>query len=1056
MRKLLIIAFIIFSIFYTKTVYASVGYHFLFEPSNQFSSVVSALPNNFFVVSDDNNDVGICDENGRLVTQMEYTSISQKDGQVIGNYNGKNTLIALPSGQKLLEYDALDSFYKNGEYIVAEKNGLKGVVNRTNEQILQFAYDYITYLGNDRFLVLKDGKRSVVTPGDQTAAGPLQNLSITLKYPDYDDFSADNLLCASTGDGYGLVDKNLQPVLPFTHNIVQLQPVTYSNEIFIEGIKAGGSTVYSLIDQTGKELIPNKYDNLSEIGVNLFLGMTNTQTDVIDQTGKVLFSNTAGGYVECCYFADDFMSVMRGYYQDNPDGRLPELYVKEKNIRPVLRITDGNGKVGLYTVNGDTILPNEYDYLYSAMDSNILDPDAIIGKKDGSVGLLNESGDTVIPFDYDGLDINFTAPNNFNRAEYIETLKIKDTLYTVGAVNMQNERVDDDFSFSVYNDPSTIVLADQFTPHSKEGAMGGISWLNVYNTFSPVNGLYNGHSFSYFKSIPESPVLSFAYQTPVIIDTINNRLMYPVTYQGRGSLIVFDGFLQATAPMLDGWVRNIQFTVGETAWSFNGAQIENDVAPFISADNRTLVPVRVIAESVGAEVTWDNYEKADYIAKDGVTLKLTVGEQLPDNMGAAILVDDRLFVPVRYIAENFDGTVTWDAETKTVGITLGGTGASAFTQNAETYNEPPDNHATDFSDNYAEVVAPYYQQASDFSENMGMVMFNGKYGFVDTTGKEVIQTKYDDASFFSEGLARVELANKWGYIDKTGKAVVPFQYDNAGDFSDGMAAVALAGKMGFIDNTGKVVVPIQYDLWNTFYLTSFSEDMAMVTLNGKYGYVDKTGKEVIPVQYNDARDFSDGLALVINSDGQWSFIDKTGKEIIKVSNDILAPGSFVDGVAPVWGSGFKYGLMDKTGKLIIPCKYDNIGPFSDGLAMVMIDGKCGYIDTTGAEVVPVKYAGGSDFSEGLAAVYLDGRNRYVDTTGKEVLVLNYDGAYSFSDGVAAVTLNGKLGFIDKTGKEVVPIKYDLVREYQTWMPHFSDNMAPVEFNGIWGYVGYKG
>ncbi len=75
------------------------------------------------------------------------------------------------------------------------------------------------------------------------------------------------------------------------------------------------------------------------------------------------------------------------------------------------------------------------------------------------------------------------------------------------------------------------------------------------------------------------------------------------------------------------------------------------------------------------------------------------------------------------------------------------------------------------------------------------------------TVTEVVPCKYDDVEDFVEGLAAVKLDGKWGYIDTTGREVIPFKYDYAGDFSEGLAAVNLDGKRGFIDTTGQVVIP---------------------------------------------------------------------------------------------------------------------------------------------------------------------------------------------------------------------------------------------------------
>src|SRR3990170_1437960 len=71
---------------------------------------------------------------------------------------------------------------------------------------------------------------------------------------------------------------------------------------------------------------------------------------------------------------------------------------------------------------------------------------------------------------------------------------------------------------------------------------------------------------------------------------------------------------------------------------------------------------------------------------------------------------------------------------------------------------------------------------------------NGKWGFIDKTGKYVINPQFDYVFSFSEGLARVRLGGKWGFIDKTGKYVINPQFDGADSFSEGLARVMLGGK----------------------------------------------------------------------------------------------------------------------------------------------------------------------------------------------------------------------------------------------------------------------
>jgi hypothetical protein len=58
-----------------------------------------------------------------------------------------------------------------------------------------------------------------------------------------------------------------------------------------------------------------------------------------------------------------------------------------------------------------------------------------------------------------------------------------------------------------------------------------------------------------------------------------------------------------------------------------------------------------------------------------------------------------------------------------------------------------------------------------FNEGLARVELNGKWGFIDKTGKEVISLKYDVANYFFEGLALVKLNDRKFYIDKNGNEI---------------------------------------------------------------------------------------------------------------------------------------------------------------------------------------------------------------------------------------------------------------------------------------------
>lgn len=96
---------------------------------------------------------------------------------------------------------------------------------------------------------------------------------------------------------------------------------------------------------------------------------------------------------------------------------------------------------------------------------------------------------------------------------------------------------------------------------------------------------------------------------------------------------------------------------------------------------------------------------------------------------------------------------------------------------------------------------------------------------------------------FSEGLIVAEQDGKFGFVDTTGRTAIPYQYDWACAFRMGMAWVGKGGKFGFIDHQGKVVIPLRYaPALDYVYM---HKDGALVAdpKTGETFYVHPSGKE---------------------------------------------------------------------------------------------------------------------------------------------------------------------------------------------------------------------
>ncbi len=107
----------------------------------------------------------------------------------------------------------------------------------------------------------------------------------------------------------------------------------------------------------------------------------------------------------------------------------------------------------------------------------------------------------------------------------------------------------------------------------------------------------------------------------------------------------------------------------------NGDELVFDVQPVI-IENRTLVPMRLIFERLGASIQWDEEMQTVTAVTNEKTIVLVVGSKVAIVNGETYLLDvepfvqsGRTMVPLRFISEMLDAQVDWVEETQTVIIT---------------------------------------------------------------------------------------------------------------------------------------------------------------------------------------------------------------------------------------------------------------------------------------------------------------------------------------------------------------------------------------------------
>jgi len=88
-----------------------------------------------------------------------------------------------------------------------------------------------------------------------------------------------------------------------------------------------------------------------------------------------------------------------------------------------------------------------------------------------------------------------------------------------------------------------------------------------------------------------------------------------------------------------------------------------------------MLPIRIVAEALGAEVKWDGEHRKVTITKGDTVIEIFIDSEVAFVNGtpveldaAAFISNDRTYLPVRFVAESLKAEVYWDKDTSEVSI----------------------------------------------------------------------------------------------------------------------------------------------------------------------------------------------------------------------------------------------------------------------------------------------------------------------------------------------------------------------------------------------------
>ena len=257
-----------------------------------------------------------------------------------------------------------------------------------------------------------------------------------------------------------------------------------------------------------------------------------------------------------------------------------------------------------------------------------------------------------------------------------------------------------------------------------------------------------------------------------------------------------------------------------------------------------------------------------------------------------------------------------------------------------------------FINEKGEVTQTQYSDALLFNEDLALVVEKmGKLKYINTKFDDVlILEDIQEAGYFFNGLAKFKNnEGKWGFIDPTGKKVIKGKYDYVESFNEGYAMVrerdpdTKANKRGIIDTKGTEIIKLREKYSS---LSGFHDGLAAYEENNEAGYLNTKGQEVIKNDdWSAVLPFHDGYASV-KENGDWGLINEKGEFVIRPRYDY--PLYFINDLAVVYENR-EYGYIDMEKEEVIDIDFKQALPFLGKGAFVMDGNEWIYINKKGDE-----------------------------------------------------------------------------------------------------------
>ncbi len=401
------------------------------------------------------------------------------------------------------------------------------------------------------------------------------------------------------------------------------------------------------IDLTGKEVIPlGKFHGLEadfHEGLAVLGGYTSENKGFINKAGEIAIPQiylNAGDFSEGLAPVQSTETKLWGYIDSTGVLVVPMEYEKAEPFHDRVAYVIKNGLAGYIDNTGKTVIDFQFKTNEFDRDRSFYNELAVALDDSGKYGYIGKSGEFVIPAQY-------LRAEPFTGDVAVVTCENPTYINGYGSsflINRQGERLTPLWCYSSFSgEPMEDGLFRVLHPYGTDPNQS-IAMLNRYGAEVIPASLHIENISPFNEGV--ALLIGSNKDGKLAVGLVKTPENIEEKKSGRLIKVLIDG-------------KRLDFT---------------DTDPVIE-NSKALVPMKAIFEALGAEVNWDAENYVATGTKDGIRVALKIGDnkgyindETVELDAPARIQNARTLVPIRFVAESFHAEVSWNGETRTVSI----------------------------------------------------------------------------------------------------------------------------------------------------------------------------------------------------------------------------------------------------------------------------------------------------------------------------------------------------------------------------------------------------